>query len=147
MRNSKYCLGLVLLLLVYACGKGSKVTPTPVEPSSFSFSALKVNGVYNGFSYNNVTTQPVIKISFSAAINHNSIANSIAFNSKAGAAVNFTTTYENHDSTLVISPAALQAITQYTLAVSTNLKSAQNGSLQNVLNVQLTTAVDTTNKF
>ncbi|MGZ3926425.1 MAG: glucoamylase family protein [Mucilaginibacter sp.] len=147
MRNSKYCLGLVLLLLVYACGKGSKVTPTPVEPSSFSFSALKVNGVYNGFNYNNVTTQPVIKISFSAAINHNSIANSIAFNSKAGAAVNFTTTYENHDSTLVISPAALQAITQYTLAVSTNLKSAQNGSLQNVLNVQLTTAVDTTNKF
>jgi len=138
---------MILLLVLYACSKGTKVTPTPVVPSSFSFSALKVNGVYNGFNYVNVNAQPVIKISFSAAISHNSTANSITFNSKSGTAVSFTTSYENHDSTIVITPSALQAITQYNVAVSTGLKSSSEGSLQSAVTLQLTTAVDTTNKF
>jgi hypothetical protein len=147
MRHFKYSWGIILFLGLYACSKEKKVTPPPVASSSFSFTGLKVNGVYNGFSYNNVTSQPEIKISFSAAINHSSIANSVTFSGKAGTAVSYTTTYENNDSTMVITPSALQAITKYTLAVSTNLKSAVNGSLQSVVNVQLTTAIDTANKF
>ena len=121
--------------------------PPPVTPSSFAFSTLKVNGITNGFSYNNINPQPVIKISFSAALNPNSIAGSVTFSSKAGTAVTYTTAYENHDSTMVITPSALQPVTQYVLVVSTDLKSANNGSLQTGVNVQLTTAVDTTNKF
>ena len=147
MKYLKYNWALVLILGLYACGKGNKVTPAPIEPSSFTFSGIKVNGVYNGFTYVNLNTQPVIKISFSAPINHNSATSSVTFNNKAGVAVTYTAAYENHDSTLVITPSALQAITQYTLAVSTGLKSASNGSLQNVVSVQLTTAVDPTDKF
>src|SRR6202012_4029911 len=113
----------------------------------FAFSTLKVNGINNGFNYNNINPQPVIKISFSAALNPNSITGSVTFSSKAGTAVAYTTAYENHDSTIVITPSALQAVTQYVLVVSTDLKSETNGSLQTGVNVQLTTAVDTTNKF
>jgi hypothetical protein len=47
----------------------------------------------------------------------------------------------------VITPSALQSITQYNVAVSTGLKSSSGGSLQSAVTVQLTTAVDTTNKF
>jgi hypothetical protein len=147
MRDLKYSLGMILLLALYACSKGAKVTPIPVVPSSFSFSALKVNGVYNGFSYVNVNTQPVIKISFSAPINHNTTASSITVSSKSGTAVSFTTAYENHDSTIVVTPSALQAIARYNLAVSTSLKSSSGGSLQNAITLQLTTAVDSINKF
>lgn len=149
MRNLRYCWAIVLLFCLYACSKEKPAPPTPppVGPSSFAFNGLKVNGVSNGFSYVNVNPQPVIKIAFSAAVNTTSVANSVTFSSKAGAAVAYAATYENHDSTLVITPSALQAITQYTLAVSTNLKSSTNGSLQSTVNVQLTTAVDTTNKF
>ncbi|MBV8389492.1 MAG: Ig-like domain-containing protein [Mucilaginibacter sp.] len=147
MKNLKYSWSAILLLLLLGCSKADKVTPTTVVPSSFSFESLKVNGVANGSIYKNVNTQPVIRISFSAAINHNSTAQSITFNSKAGQAVSFTTAYDNHDSTIVITPAALQAITQYTLGVSTKLSSSSGGSLQTAVSLQLTTAVDTTNKF
>ena len=149
MNCMKYSWSVILLLMLWGCSKGEKVTPTPtpVVPSSFSFSGLKVNGIYNGFNYKNVNTQPVIRISFSAAINHNSTAQSITFNTKAGSAVSFTTAYDNHDSTIVITPASLQAITQYSLAVSTKLSSSSGGNLQSSVSLQLTTAVDTTNKF
>ena len=108
--------------------RGRRWRQPPVLPSSFSFSGLKVNGAYNGFSYVNVNAQPVIKISFSAAVNPNSTAGSITFNSKTGAAVNYTTAYENHDSTMVITPSALQAITQYTVGRFNKLKSSAGGA-------------------
>src|ERR1700744_5437617 len=119
MRNLKYNWIMILFLATVACSKEKKVTPAPppvTTPTSFAFSTLKVNGTTNGFSYNNINPKPVIKISFSAALNPNSIAGSVTFSSKAGAAVVYTTTYENHDSTMVITPATLQPVTQYTLA-------------------------------
>lgn len=144
----KYSWYAILFLALSGCSKDKKVTPPPVTPSSFSFAGLKVNGVSNNSSvYRGINTQPVIRISFSAAINHTSTSGSIIFNSKAGQPVPFTTTYDNHDSTIVITPSALQAITQYSLAVSTSLKSSSDGSLQTPVTLQLTTAVDTTNKF
>lgn len=147
MKRIKYSWSVILLLGLLGCSKDKKVTPTTVIPSSFSFAGLKVNGISSGPVYKNVNTNPVIRISFSAAVNHTSTSSSITFNSKAGQAVSFTTTYDNHDSTMVITPSALQAITQYTLAVSTALRSSLNGSLQTPVTVQMTTAVDTTDKF
>jgi len=148
MKGIKLSWSMILLLVVLGCSKDKKVAPTPAPPSSFSFESLKVNGVSNNSSvYKNVNTQPVIRISFSAAINHTSTGSSVTFNSKSGTAVAFTTTYDNHDSTIVITPSALQAITQYTLAVSTSLKSSSDGGLQTPVTVKLITAVDTTNKF
>lgn len=148
MKNFKYFVGLILILGSIACSK-QKGTPTPVPPvpTSFSFSALLVNGLYKGFSYTNVNAQPVIKLSFSSPIDHNSINNSVALKSKAGASVSYTTAYENHDSTIVITPSALQAITKYTLSVATSLKSTASSYLQSGIDIQLTTAIDTANKF
>jgi hypothetical protein len=138
----------MLLLALLGCSKDKKVTPPLVTTSSFSVAGLKVNAVSNNSSvYKNVNTQPTIRISFSAAVNHSSTGSSITFNSKAGQAVSFTTAYDNHDSTIVITPSALQAIAQYTLTVSTSLKSSTDGSLQTPVSVQVTTAIDTTNKF
>ena len=143
--------GLVVLLMigVMASCKKSGDTPVtnPVSPSSFSFNALKVNGTFNGFTYAGVNQTPVISLSFSAAVNHTSVNTGITFESKTGTAIAYTAAYQNHDSTVVITPSALQSITQYTINVSTDLKDAAGGSLQSAIAVNLTTAVDTTNKF
>lgn len=139
-----------LIVVLGGCSKEKNNTPVKQQqptPSSFSFNTLKVNGGYNGFTYTGINKKPVIKISFTSALNPNSIANSITFTSKAGNSVTYTTTYENNDSTIVIAPSSLQALTQYTLAVSTNLKSSGNGNLQSAFSVQLTTAIDSTDKF
>jgi hypothetical protein len=148
MRSLKICFALTMICIFWACKKESKQPPTaPPVASSFSFSSLKVNGVYNGFTYKGLNTTPVIKISFSAAINHNSVASNVTLKNNAGTAASFNTTYQNNDSTVIITPSALQPITLYTLNVSTGLSSAAGGSLQSAVTVNLATAIDTTNKF
>lgn len=146
----KFTFNIILLLLcaLYACKKDNQSqTSSNTQPSSFAFNSLKVNGVSNGVSYNNLKGSPVVKVSFSAAVNHASVANSVTLKSAAGAAATYATSFEDNDNTLVIIPSALQPITKYTLNISTDLKSAANASLLSPVTVQLITAIDSTNKF
>ncbi|HWZ13707.1 MAG TPA: glucoamylase family protein [Mucilaginibacter sp.] len=149
MLNLKSYSWIFVITAFFACSKSPQPTPAPVAviPASFTFNALKVNGLYNGFNYVSVNKTPVIKLSFSAPVDHSSATNSISFNDKSGAAVNYGIAYQNNDSTLVITPAALAPITKFTLGVSTALKSAKGAYLQSALTVQLTTAIDSTDKF
>jgi hypothetical protein len=147
MRSFKIYFVSVIFCGFFACSKKQPTPEQPVVPASFSFNTLKVNGVYNGFIYKGVNDEPVIKLSFSAAINHSSVSGSISFKNTAGATATFSTSYQNNDSTIVITAAALQPLTAYTLNVSTGLKSVAGGNLQSALSVQLTTGIDTTNKF
>ncbi len=148
IQNSRFYLGLMVFLVICACSS-SKKTPEPVPPvtASFTFNALKVDGLFNGFTYTNVNAKPVVKISFSTPVDHNSVAAAVSIKSKDGTAVAYTTAYENGDSTIVITPSALLAITKYTLTVSTGLKSKTNTALQSAVDVQLVTAIDQTDKF
>jgi hypothetical protein len=144
-----YC-SLLILAILTSCVKQKTITPVPPVtpvPESFSFNSLRVNGLFNGFNYTNVTAKPVIKISFTAAVNQTSVANSVSLKTKTGVAATYSTAYENNDSTIVITPTVLLPITQYSLDVSTALKSSKNGALGSAVNVQLTTAIDSTNKF
>ena len=139
---------MILCAALFACGKDHPAPPVTPPVTSFSYSGLKVNDLYNGFTYFGLNTAPVIKISFSAPLNHNSVNSGITFKNKSGDAITYTATYENHDSTVVITPSSpLQAITQYKLSASTSLKSAAGGSLQTQVDVQLTTAIDPSDKF
>lgn len=150
MKYLKVYSWLLVLVIIISCGKEKIITPQqPVVPTpeSFSFNSLKVNGLYNGFNYTSVNTRPVIKLSFTAPVNHTSIANSISLKNKSGVVAAYNATYENNDSTVVISPLALQPITQYSLDVSTGLQSSKNASLASSLTIKLITAIDSTNKF
>jgi len=150
MKDLKIFATLGLFTLFFACSK-SGTTPTPVTPpvtppASFSFNALKVNGLNNGFTYTNINKTPVIKISFSKALSKASVATAILIKDKAGANVNYTTTYEDNDNTIVIKP-TLAVISKYTVDVTTGLKSTENGNLQSALTINLTTGIDSTDKF
>ncbi|HWD90405.1 MAG TPA: glucoamylase family protein [Mucilaginibacter sp.] len=147
MKNIYYWPVVILSLLISSCGKKNNPPPTN-PPASFSMNTLKVNGIYNGYTYRGLNTKPVVKISFSSALDPNSVSGSVAFTSKTGAAVTYSATYENNDSTMVITPSAtLQNLSQYTLAVSTGLQSSKKGSLGSAISVQLNTAIDSTDKF
>src|SRR5580698_10702838 len=93
-RAGIYALAVVFLVNC-SCSKEKQQTVTP-PPSSFVFSGLKVNGVYNGFTYKGVNTSPVIAISFSTPVSHTSVANAVSFTSKTGTAVNYTTSYQDN---------------------------------------------------
>ena len=109
---------------------------------------MKVNGAFNGFTYYNVNWMPVVQLSFTAPLDQSSVAGSISLKNASGATVSYSVSYANNDSTVVVQPSAnLQPITQYTLSVSTDLLSQAGGNLQSAINVNLTTAIDSTDKF
>jgi hypothetical protein len=138
--------GVLVVMIIASCSKDKQAAPVNPVPASLSFNSIKVNGITNGFTYTAVNIKPSIKLTFSAPLDHNSVTSGIAINSKAGTVINYTTAFESNDSTVIITP-ALQAITQYTLNVSASLKAAKGGGLQSAVAVNLTTAIDTTNKF
>jgi hypothetical protein len=140
----------LMFALLFSCSKGSdtSVTPPPATPEPYSFSGLTVNGNYNGFTYNGINFNPVIRLSFSTAIDRNSVAGNVSLKNKNGSVIGYTTSYENNDSTIVITPSSsLQAITKYAADVSTNLLSRKGGKLQSPITVNLLTSIDSTDKY
>ncbi len=146
MRSFNNGILLLLIALFSACGKDGSQNNLP-SAALFSLNSFKVNGTYVGLTYKGLNTSPIIKLSFSTAINHNSVSANIALTNSAGNIAPFNTTYENHDSTVVIIPNGLQPITNYNFSVSTGLQSVAGGSLQSALKISLTTAIDSTDKF
>ncbi|MBD1364807.1 beta-glucosidase [Mucilaginibacter sp. ZT4R22] len=149
MRDLRIYTGMCLFFLLFACGKSKTPDPVPPAPppaASFSFNALKVDGVSSGFTYVNVSSAPSIKLSFLAAVNRNSVTNALTIRDRSGSLAPAAITYENNDSTIVVSP-GLNAIQKYTLSVTTALKSTKGGNLQSGVDVTLTTAIDPNDKF
>ncbi|MDP4207365.1 MAG: glucoamylase family protein [Bacteroidota bacterium] len=134
--------------VVGSCHKESANNPEPPPPSSFAFNSLKIDGVFKGFTYFNVSKQPVIKLNFQAKLSQTSIASSVSIRDNAGVSVPYITSFENQDSTLIIKPSiSLNFITKYVVDVSTALQSVGGGALQSAISVTLTTAIDSTDKF
>jgi len=151
--TAKYYLVLFLLILAgSSCKKSDQGNPVdpPVEPptGSFTFNELKVNDLFSGFSYYSVNLKPTIKLSFSAAIDKNSVVNGIVMKDKGNNSVALNVAFENDDKTIVLSPASsLQAITMYFLDAQTNLKSTSGNKLLSPITINLVTAIDPANKF
>lgn len=139
------------MIVLNSCSKntGSTTTPPPPPspPSPLSVTIIKINGIASGFSYVGINTTPVIKLSFSAPVNRSSVT-AFSLKDNNGTTVSFTTSFENNDSTVVIQPAAaLSFIAKYNVTVSTALTSQAGGVLQSFITVNLTTAIDSSDKF
>ncbi|MCZ4245615.1 glucoamylase family protein [Pedobacter punctiformis] len=141
---------LILFLFVVACKKGdtpSAVGPETPSQTSYSFTDLKVNDTYNGFTYYGLNNIPVIKITFSSPINASSLSENITLTDASGNSAAFTSTLENNDNTVVIIPTSLQPITKYILTINTGLLSKTGDKLQSSIALNLITAIDDTDKF
>ncbi len=144
------CIYTVVIIIIFfnSCKKSDSSNPTPTPPSTFTFSGITVNGTNSGLTYFGINVAPVLKFSFSAPIDHSSVNNTFLLKNVNGGSVPFTASYENNDNTVIIQPASpLGFLTNYNLSVSTNLKSQTNQSLKSSISVQLTTGIDSTDKF
>ena len=95
---------ITLTIISTSCGKktADKTPLTPPPPSSFSSTLITVNGKQETSLDYNINTTPVIKFSFSAAIDHASANNNFSFATSSGIAVPFNATYSNGDSVVII---------------------------------------------
>lgn len=141
--------GYLLFICLLSCSKsGDNSAPPTTPPASFSNTGVQVNGTGNGSAYTGVNLNPIVKISFGTAIDHSTVNSSVSFKDQSGRAVTFQTSFGNSDSIVILQPSSpLSSITRYTIAVATSLKSAGGGALGSTLNISLTTALDSTDKF
>lgn len=140
-----------ILVVLISCKKGdnNENQAEIISPAStFTFSSLKVNGIFNGFSYYDLNTSPILKLSFSTAIDRASAAKAITITSKEGVSIPFLVELEDSDKTVLIQPSIqLNWISQYTFAVSTDLLSTQKTKLQSPIDVKLVTTINPADKF
>jgi len=141
-------LPLLVLLAFNACKNKEPAPVVEISPadSLFSFMSLKVNSVFRGFHYTNVNKTPVIELLFSEDLDPDSFDSSLSLMDNAGSSAQFTTFIEN-GRILVVQPTGLKPITHYHLNITTGLRSIKDGRLQSEVGVDLTTAIDSSDKF
>jgi len=138
------CLSLIFISFL-GCKKGKETTPI-VHNTSLSFT---VNDAYNGtLIYKELGLKPIIKFTFTDAINTSTAANAFKLTDAKGTIVAISTTFQNADKIVVITPSTdLSGFSTYTLAVTDDLKSSTGGKLINAVNISLSTGIDNKDKF
>ena len=143
---------LAAVVFVASCGKKDTGTATPIDPvpQALSNTALKIDNavvVASSLTYN-IKTTTGIRLSFNNALDKASVAAAVSLNENGTVTVPVNFSYENNDSTLVItSAAALKNLTRYSVYASTVLQSVKKGKLTADINFQFITQIDSTDKF
>lgn len=144
-RISELTVCIVLLFLALSCRKNENPDPATV---SFSYNSVKVNGTFSGFDYKGLNDLPSVKIAFSSVLDQASAKSSITLTDKNSVIIPVNLVFEKKDSVVTVKPASnLNNLTSYTLTVSNALKSKAGGYLSTPIALNLTTGIDSTNKF
>jgi hypothetical protein len=133
------------LLLFTGCTKNNK-SDGIASGTALSFT---VNGAYNGtLTYAGLNTKPVVKFNFTDPINPDGVTTGIKLTLPSGAPLPVTTSLENENKTLIVTPQAnLASFSNYILTANDNIKSAVNGILINPVSINLKTGIDSADKF
>lgn len=144
-RYAFFSLTILLLFFYSSCKKGKTDTPTHTD-TSLSFT---VNDLNNGtLKYTDLNLKPAIKFTFTEAINTTTVATGISLTDALGATIPVTTTFQDANKILLISPQNdFKSFSIYNLIINNTLKSAGGGRLINPVNITLISGIDNTDKF
>ncbi len=140
---------IIASLFFLACGKTGTTTTTPITPVVSTVSVTSIT--LNSLSFDNIiygaNISSLLKIQFSQPINQNTV-NAINLKDANGTAIAITTSFQNHDSLLLVLPASpLKYLSKYFFTITSSLQSASGGSLTTPLDKSFFTQLDSTNKF
>jgi hypothetical protein len=137
----------ILSIFIFSSCKKNNTSGTGPAGSFLVLNSTVNDTVYNGVNIYNVNKNTTIKISFSSPVDRSTVApNSTMTGNGVIIADNYS--YANNDSTIIVTPSsALNNITNYTLTISTGLKSTGGTPLNNQFIINIVTAIDTTDKF
>ncbi len=139
---------LTALLINLTSSQCKKSGNESTLPRSFRFESLTVDGVNKGFTYTGVGLNPVLKFTFSDAVEQSSIQTGVQITADASGIVPFQSSLENENTTLVIQPAKpFEGFKKYTVRVTDGLLSVADQQLTARPTVELATGMDSTDKF
>ena len=146
---TKICTNFFLVLLFITIIPACKKSKTEAEINKDTSLSFTVNNANNGtLKYSNLNLKPIVKFTFTEAINTSTVNGSAILTDAFGNPVTTTISLQDGDKMLIITPQNdLKSYTSYTLAINNNLKSSSGGRLINPVNVNLVTGLDNTDKF
>src|SRR4030095_14494180 len=147
--SSRTSVAILFVMLMFSnCSKTSSGGTPPPAPPNFYSTEVKLNGQTATTSNYNVNLLPVLKFSFSAALNKSTVNGAVSFTDKAGASVSYASSYENNDKTIAFQPSpSLNYLTKYSVSISSSLKSTEGGNLTSGVNLNFATKIDSSRKF
>ena len=136
---------LTIFALFFSCKKTEEISITP-EP--FYFTGVLIDGKM-GTNYVDISLKPIIKISFITPVNQASAnANIILLENTTSKNIPLDFSFDKNDSTVIITPkSVLNSISKYSLQVLPDFLSKVNTKLNTNIQLNLTTAVDNSDKF
>lgn len=146
-----YILCGAFFFCLVGCKKSTSPTPPPPE-KTFQITRQTINSiVFNSTkTLYGINVNPAIQISFSDNVDKNSLPSAVTYSNRSISSSNvaYTVTYQNNDSTIVISPAsAIPFLNEYVFSLSTLLKSSSGNSLSNRADLNFVTQIDSSDKF
>lgn len=134
------------ITIVTSCKKNNSATPAIANDTSLAFT---VNGNYNGtLAYTGLNPKPIVKFTFSEAIDPSSLTEGIKLTTSAGVAEAATVVLSDGNKTVTVTPANnLSSFATYTIAANSSIRSASGGKLINTVYISLTIGLDNIDKF
>ena len=154
--NNIPILMFVLVFSFIECKKPStSQSPSPPSPppaSGFDVVTRTVNTItFNSTqTLSGININPVIQVSFSDKVERNTVSSAISYYNKTqnSSGVPFTISYQNSDSTLVITPSGnINYFNEYIFSISTLLKSVSGKTLSGRIDLDFITQIDPSDKF
>ncbi len=145
-----------VMMISLFCLAGCNKSPAPASPTPTPTTFEITNQSINTAAFNSTKTllginaNPVIKISFSDKVDRASLSAAISYTgiSPVSSTVAYSLSYQNNDSTVIISPATtLNYLNKYAFSISTLLKSSTGNSLNSRVDLSFYTSIDSTDKF
>jgi hypothetical protein len=141
-------LTIICVMLAAGCAKHGSPETVIIPPGPFKLAAVTLNGQVPHTPSFGVNSSPVIKATFTSAIDQSSVGAGFYLKDNSGASVTCTISFEVGDSVMVIQPgAALKPLTKYSYAFTTSLKSQQGIYLGAESDYQFITVIDSADKF
>src|SRR5262245_28101621 len=148
MSRRKFGAILAIMFMYLNCSKNSSDGNSPPASPNFYLTDTKLNGQTPAAANYNVNLTPVIKFTFSAALDKNSVTTAVVFRDKTGSAIGYSSSYENSDKTLIIQPSSpLNYLNKYSVFISNQLRSAEGGNLVSAVTLTFATKIDSSRKF
>jgi hypothetical protein len=150
-KNGNY-LFFLLWPLFFAADCSKKSTPDPVPeplPVTLKLTNARLDNAAAATNVNyNIRTGVSIKLSFNNALDKATVISAASMLENNTGAVSVNYSYENNDSTLIITASSpLKNLTRYTITATTALQSIKKGKLNADFSMQLITQIDSARKF
>lgn len=143
---NRFGIWICFVLLIGACKKSDPKSET--DNNALMLNSILVNGVNNGYEYSNTNISPSISLKFSTTVDKNTASTAIQLKDESNTSHPIVLEWSNNDKDLLVKPQTnLKSLEEYRLEILQSLKAVNGKYLNPPIQVKLTTAIDSTDKF